>query len=130
LFDITFCYFPITFRPPPGNPEAYGGITAEELTHGLIDCLSATPQFGILVLPLLLEKFQAPGVAPKVRPGSPNFFQDNLFSDCLLLLLIPPLLHLSDASFTDGDSSFPNLWTSISRRICIIVLGIIPGGSK
>ncbi|PLW12852.1 hypothetical protein PCASD_19948 [Puccinia coronata f. sp. avenae] len=67
LFDITFCYFPITFRPPPGNPEAYGGITAEELTHGLIDCLSATPQFGILVLPLLLEKFQAPGVAPKTQ---------------------------------------------------------------
>jgi len=67
LFDITFCYFPITFRPPPGNPDAYGGITAEELTQGLIDCLSATPQFGILVLPLLLEKFQAPGVAPKTQ---------------------------------------------------------------
>ncbi|WAQ85506.1 hypothetical protein PtA15_6A134 [Puccinia triticina] len=65
LFDITFCYFPITFRPPPGNPDAYGGITAEELTQGLIDCLSATPQFGILVLPLLLEKFQAPGLGPK-----------------------------------------------------------------
>ncbi|KAH9472703.1 hypothetical protein Pst134EA_003310 [Puccinia striiformis f. sp. tritici] len=67
LFDITFCYFPITFRPPPGNPDAYGGITAEELTQGLIDCLSATPQFGILVLPLLLEKFQAPGLAPKAQ---------------------------------------------------------------
>ncbi|KAA1102014.1 hypothetical protein PGT21_035075 [Puccinia graminis f. sp. tritici] len=65
LFDITFCYFPITFKPPPGNPDAYGGITAEELTQGLIDCLSATPQFGILVLPLLLEKFQAPGLGPK-----------------------------------------------------------------
>jgi len=24
LFDITFCYFPITFRPPPRNPDAYG----------------------------------------------------------------------------------------------------------
>jgi DNA repair/transcription protein MET18/MMS19 len=28
LFNITFCYFPITFRPPPNDPY---GITAEDL---------------------------------------------------------------------------------------------------
>ncbi|KNZ45542.1 hypothetical protein VP01_801g15 [Puccinia sorghi] len=79
FFDITFCYFPITFRPPPGNLDAYGGIIAKELTQGSIDCLSATPQFGILVLPLLLEKIQAPGVAPQIfQPNtspSPDFLR-------------------------------------------------------
>jgi DNA repair/transcription protein MET18/MMS19 len=28
LFDITFCYFPITFTPPPNDPY---GISSEEL---------------------------------------------------------------------------------------------------
>ncbi|KAI9620626.1 hypothetical protein KEM48_008165 [Puccinia striiformis f. sp. tritici PST-130] len=48
LFDITFCYFPITFRPPPGNPDAYGGITAEELTQGLIDSPGLAPKAQVL----------------------------------------------------------------------------------
>ncbi len=28
FFNITFCYFPITFRPPPNDPY---GITSEDL---------------------------------------------------------------------------------------------------
>lgn len=28
LFNITFCYFPITFRPPPNDPY---GITTDDL---------------------------------------------------------------------------------------------------
>jgi DNA repair/transcription protein MET18/MMS19 len=28
LFEVTFCYFPITFKPPPDDPY---GITAEDL---------------------------------------------------------------------------------------------------
>lgn len=32
LFNITFCYFPITFRPPPDDPY---GITAEDLKKTL-----------------------------------------------------------------------------------------------
>ncbi|EGG01162.1 uncharacterized protein MELLADRAFT_111212 [Melampsora larici-populina 98AG31] len=67
LFDITFCYFPITFRPPPGNPEAYGGITTEELTEGLISCLAATPRFAILTLPILLDKLLATSMGPKLQ---------------------------------------------------------------
>ncbi|KAG0142959.1 hypothetical protein CROQUDRAFT_81546 [Cronartium quercuum f. sp. fusiforme G11] len=67
LFDITFCYFPITFRPPPGNPDAYGGITTNDLAQGLIDCLAATPRFAILALPLLLDKLQSPNLGPKTQ---------------------------------------------------------------
>jgi DNA repair/transcription protein MET18/MMS19 len=32
FYDIIFCYFPISFRPPPNNP---GGITADDLRASL-----------------------------------------------------------------------------------------------
>ncbi|CAE6532510.1 unnamed protein product [Rhizoctonia solani] len=56
LFDITFCYFPITFKPPPNDPY---GVTTEDLKSSLCACLSATPRFGPLALPLFLEKLSA-----------------------------------------------------------------------
>ncbi|GAA5832383.1 hypothetical protein JCM11251_006429 [Rhodosporidiobolus azoricus] len=56
LFDITFCYFPITFTPPPDDPY---GISSEDLIIALRACLSATPLFGRLALPLLFDKLQA-----------------------------------------------------------------------
>ncbi|KAF9913342.1 hypothetical protein EC991_000104 [Linnemannia zychae] len=56
LFEVTFCYFPITFRPPPDDPY---GITSEHLKVGLRDCLSATPYFAKFALPLLLEKLSS-----------------------------------------------------------------------
>jgi DNA repair/transcription protein MET18/MMS19 len=54
LFDVTFCYFPISFRPPPNDPY---GITAEDLKTSLRGCMSASPYFAKLALPLFLEKF-------------------------------------------------------------------------
>ena len=33
FFDVTFCYFPITFRPPPDDPY---GITPEQLKEKLL----------------------------------------------------------------------------------------------
>ncbi|KAF9362709.1 hypothetical protein BGX34_005646 [Mortierella sp. NVP85] len=56
LFEVTFCYFPITFRPPPDDPY---GITSDHLKIGLRDCLSATPYFAKFALPLLLEKLSS-----------------------------------------------------------------------
>ncbi|KAF5355338.1 hypothetical protein D9758_006078 [Tetrapyrgos nigripes] len=66
LFDITFCYFPIMFRPPPNDPY---GITTEDLRLALRQCLCATPHFGPLAIPEFLEKLQA---------GSPATKQDTL----------------------------------------------------
>ncbi|KAK8849457.1 hypothetical protein IAR55_004790 [Kwoniella newhampshirensis] len=54
FFDITFCYFPITFRPPPNDPY---GITADDLKIALRGCMSASPYFAKMALPLFLEKF-------------------------------------------------------------------------
>lgn len=54
FFDITFCYYPISFRPPPNDPY---GITADDLKEALRKCLAAAPHFAKLALPLFLEKF-------------------------------------------------------------------------
>lgn len=56
LFNVTFCYFPITFRPPPNDPY---GITTEDLRDALRGCLNATPYFGPLAIPVFLEKLLA-----------------------------------------------------------------------
>ncbi|KAG1780953.1 Dos2-interacting transcription regulator of RNA-Pol-II-domain-containing protein [Suillus placidus] len=66
FFDITFCYFPITFRPPPDDPY---GISADNLKQSLRLCLSATPAFGLLGIPVFLEKLTA---------GSPSTKRDTL----------------------------------------------------
>ncbi|EAU90313.2 hypothetical protein CC1G_08995 [Coprinopsis cinerea okayama7 len=52
FYDIVFCYFPISFRPPPNNP---GGITADDLRTALRKCVYATPLFGTLAIPHFLE---------------------------------------------------------------------------
>ncbi|KAF8557709.1 ARM repeat-containing protein [Imleria badia] len=52
-FDITFCYYPITFRPPPDDPY---GISVDDIKDSLRACLSATPAFGSLGITLFLEK--------------------------------------------------------------------------
>nr|ODN91252.1 DNA repair/transcription protein MET18/MMS19 [Cryptococcus depauperatus CBS 7841] len=54
FFDVTFCYFPISFRPPPNDPY---GITADDLKVALRECMSASPYFAKMALPLFLEKF-------------------------------------------------------------------------
>lgn len=64
LFDITFCYFPITFTPPPDDPY---GISSEELQTDLRTCLASTPLFGPLALPLILDKLQASTKSAKVN---------------------------------------------------------------
>ncbi|ESK97793.1 dna repair transcription protein [Moniliophthora roreri MCA 2997] len=62
MFNITFCYFPITFRPPPNDPY---GITTDDLRNTLRQCLCATPAFGPLAIPLFLEKLAAGSPATK-----------------------------------------------------------------
>ncbi|KAK7040568.1 MMS19 nucleotide excision repair [Favolaschia claudopus] len=66
LSNIIFCYFPITFRPPPNDPY---GITADDLRDMLRRCLSAHPSFGPIGIPIFLEKMAA---------GSPAIKRDTL----------------------------------------------------
>ncbi|KAI9798854.1 MAG: hypothetical protein M1833_004357 [Piccolia ochrophora] len=62
LFDSVFCYFPITFRPPPDDPY---GITAQDLKNRLRDCISASPYFAGHAFPALLDKLDS--TSPNVK---------------------------------------------------------------
>ncbi|KAJ8098350.1 Dos2-interacting transcription regulator of RNA-Pol-II-domain-containing protein [Lipomyces tetrasporus] len=53
LFDASFCYFPITFRPPPDDPY---GITSDDLKLKLRDCIAASSLFAEYSFPSLIEK--------------------------------------------------------------------------
>ncbi|PFH51873.1 hypothetical protein AMATHDRAFT_74737 [Amanita thiersii Skay4041] len=96
LFNITFCYFPITFRPPPNDPY---GITTEQLRTALRSCLNGTPAFGSLAIPLFLEKLLA---------GSPSTKRDTLESMAVCLPVYGPAVARSFAR---------KLWSSIKLEI-------------
>ncbi|KAF9280491.1 hypothetical protein BGZ68_007203 [Mortierella alpina] len=67
LFEVTFCYFPITFSPPP---EDANGISSEQLKAGLQQSLAATPYFAKFALPLLLEKLASSSDSTKIFHAS------------------------------------------------------------
>ncbi|XP_059586240.1 MMS19 nucleotide excision repair protein homolog isoform X2 [Alligator mississippiensis] len=56
LFEVTSCYFPIDFTPPPNDPH---GIQREDLIVSLRAVLASTPQFAEFLLPLLIEKMDS-----------------------------------------------------------------------
>lgn len=62
LFDATYCYFPITFRPPPDDPSS---ITTDDLKCRLRECLCATHQFAPFLVPALIEKLNAVALSVK-----------------------------------------------------------------
>ncbi|EJD07612.1 ARM repeat-containing protein [Fomitiporia mediterranea MF3/22] len=62
MFNVIFCYFPITFKPPADDPYA---ITADDLRLVLRSCMSASPLFGQLAIPLFLDKLLGGSPATK-----------------------------------------------------------------
>ncbi|ORX84015.1 ARM repeat-containing protein [Anaeromyces robustus] len=53
IFELIFCYFPITFKAPPGNVIK---ITSEDLKDALKKCLISAPEFSKFAIPQLIEK--------------------------------------------------------------------------
>ncbi|KAL9630082.1 MAG: hypothetical protein Q9204_004905 [Flavoplaca sp. TL-2023a] len=62
LLDSAFCYFPITFRPPPDDPYR---ITAQDLKNRLRGCIAASSHFAPFAFPQLLEKLDS--TSPNVK---------------------------------------------------------------
>ena len=62
MFDSVFCYFPITFRPPPDDPY---GITAQDLKERLKDCIAASSLFAPFAFPQLIDKLDS--TSPNVK---------------------------------------------------------------
>uniref|UniRef100_A0A8D2LEG9 MMS19 nucleotide excision repair protein n=3 Tax=Varanus komodoensis TaxID=61221 RepID=A0A8D2LEG9_VARKO len=56
LFEVTSCYFPIDFTPPPNDPH---GIQRGDLIISLRAVLTSTPVFAEFLLPLLIEKMDS-----------------------------------------------------------------------
>uniref|UniRef100_A0A8C5B099 MMS19 nucleotide excision repair protein n=1 Tax=Gadus morhua TaxID=8049 RepID=A0A8C5B099_GADMO len=56
LFEVTSCYFPVDFSPPPNDPH---GITQETLILSLRAVLAGTPRFAEFLLPLIIEKLDS-----------------------------------------------------------------------
>ncbi|XP_020739137.2 MMS19 nucleotide excision repair protein homolog isoform X3 [Odocoileus virginianus] len=63
LFEVTSCYFPIDFTPPPNDPH---GIQREDLILSLRAVLASTPCFAEFLLPLLIEKVDSEILSAKL----------------------------------------------------------------
>jgi DNA repair/transcription protein MET18/MMS19 len=53
LFEVVFCYFPITFRPPPDDVYL---ITSDDLKTALREAIISSHLYAIHAIPVLLEK--------------------------------------------------------------------------
>ncbi|KAJ7148405.1 ARM repeat-containing protein [Mycena crocata] len=96
LSNIIFCYFPITFRPPPNDPY---GITADDLRVALRRCISSNPALGPIAIPIFLEKLAA---------GSPPIKRDTLQAMTESLPVYGPIVARTNAR---------KLWNSLKLEI-------------
>ncbi|XP_053548548.1 MMS19 nucleotide excision repair protein homolog [Bombina bombina] len=96
LFEVTSCYFPIDFTPPPSDPH---GITREDLILGLRAVLASTPRFAEFFLPLLIEKMDS-----DVQSAKLDSFQ-TLAACCGVY------------SQKELKEFLPSLWSSIRREV-------------
>ncbi|XP_008313029.1 MMS19 nucleotide excision repair protein homolog [Cynoglossus semilaevis] len=96
LFEVTGCYFPIDFTPPPNDPHR---ITKEELIEALRAVLTGTPKFAEFLLPLLIEKIDSDVQSAKL---------DSLQT---LAACVTHYEHKDLAEYLDG------LWTSLRREV-------------
>jgi len=74
LFEAVFNYFPITFRPPPGDPF---GITAQDLKDRLRDCIASSGYLAPYAFPALLDKLDSTSMNTKVEVSA---FRHQTFS--------------------------------------------------
>ncbi|KAL4400650.1 CIA complex protein [Malassezia pachydermatis] len=63
MYNVLYCYFPISFRPLPDDPY---GIAPDDLKRALRACLAASPALATHGIPILLEKLGASGGAAKL----------------------------------------------------------------
>ncbi|KAL6931931.1 hypothetical protein ACO0OL_003405 [Hanseniaspora opuntiae] len=62
LFDVLFCYFPITFKPPKNDPYK---ITSDDLKNALRNAISNCDFFSIDAFPNLIDKLTATSIIVK-----------------------------------------------------------------
>lgn len=65
LFEVVFCYFPITFKAQPDDPL---GLTTNDLKDKLRDAISSTSKFAPFAVPVIIEKMSSDSWSAKVYP--------------------------------------------------------------
>jgi hypothetical protein len=63
IFESVFCYFPITFRSNPSDPNL---ITVEELKGSLRRAIAGDKRFGDLAISLLIDKISSNSASAKI----------------------------------------------------------------
>ncbi|KAK9448975.1 Dos2-interacting transcription regulator of RNA-Pol-II-domain-containing protein [Limtongia smithiae] len=63
VFDASFCYFPITFRPPADDPY---GITSDDLKTSLRASISSSALLAEYAFPSLIEKLASSSINSKI----------------------------------------------------------------
>ncbi|KAJ2783420.1 hypothetical protein GGI15_002596 [Coemansia interrupta] len=63
IFDVIFCYFPITFKNRDGDPSA---ISAESLKAALRSAITCSPYFGEMAVKPLVSKTSATATSAKI----------------------------------------------------------------
>ncbi|XP_074855441.1 MMS19 nucleotide excision repair protein homolog isoform X2 [Carettochelys insculpta] len=96
LFEVTSCYFPVDFTPPPNDPH---GIQREDLIVSLRAVLASTPQFAEFLLPLLIEKMDS-----EVQSAKLDSLQT--LSACCAVY-----------GQKDLQDFLPSLWSSLRREV-------------
>ncbi|XP_046850704.1 MMS19 nucleotide excision repair protein homolog isoform X2 [Xenia sp. Carnegie-2017] len=96
LFEVTSCYFPIDFTPPPNDPHS---ITREQLILALRKCLASTSIFAPFCVPLLIEKISS----------------DVIYAKKDALLTLASCANVYDARFI--SEQVPSLWNHIKQEI-------------
>eukprot|EP01132_Coremiostelium_polycephalum_P003883 gene3883-4846_t len=64
LFEILSCYYPISFNPQPGDPNA---ITKDHLSNSLLNCFTSSPLFAEHLIPFLIDKIYSNVVNTKIE---------------------------------------------------------------
>uniref|UniRef100_A0A8D0AX53 MMS19 nucleotide excision repair protein n=1 Tax=Sander lucioperca TaxID=283035 RepID=A0A8D0AX53_SANLU len=115
LFEVTSCYFPIDFSPPPSDPH---GITKEELIQMLRDVLTGTPRFAEFLLPLIIEKLDSD--VPSSKLDSLQTLVRNLyyFLNCLpIVVSLQVFQTASEKIESAGLAALTALTSCLSRSV-------------
>ncbi|ANB15396.1 Met18p [Sugiyamaella lignohabitans] len=98
LFDVVFCYFPITFEPPKNDPY---GITSKDLKDGLTMCIVGSDVLASEAFPALIEKLNS---------TSPTVKQD-------ALTMINSCLENYSGSSLRSNGLWKDIWDGIKYEV-------------
>ncbi|KAJ3276734.1 hypothetical protein HDV01_002787 [Terramyces sp. JEL0728] len=115
LFEVVFCYFPITFRPPPDDPY---GVTAEQLKELLRNVIASTSAFAKLAIPVLIEKLDSSSASAKRDAMDTIAVCLPVYGGAAFLEQLPKIWEILKKTMADGSEEA----TELAALKCILQL--------